>query len=292
MLLAYYDGTFVEKASITISPNDFGFSRGITVFELVRIYGGVPFRLSDHLDRLEHGAKMFDIKNIASAADITAAVQHICAKNGYSDSIIRFYLTAGECGQASASFALCDAFTPHFLILEDQVKPAHPEAPYGLELCKKGLRLKIVPYERELPTVKSTNYSLGYHAARITAGKGWDDILFMRHDGIVTETTRNNFFCIIDDVLCTPKNGILFGITRKVLLELAVLNNIQFKECDLTAADIGQAKEAFITSSFLEMVPVSQIDNHKLLTTIDGPVYKKMRRILTDYITETVRRMA
>ena len=165
---------------------------------------------------------------------MVAIVQNLCARMRILTAPLNLS-TAGECAEPSGtSFALCDAFSPHLIIMEDQVAPAHAEAPYGIDLYNKGQRLKTVPFERELPTVKSTNYSLGYHAARIKAGQKWDDVLFTRHDGNVTEATRSNFFCVIDGILCTAKSGMLFGVTRKVLLELAGCYSIPFLERNLT----------------------------------------------------------
>ena len=106
------------------------------------------------------------------------------------------------------------------MISETEFHPAHREAPYGADMYKIGQRLKTVPCTREFATVKSTNYALAWHAARQTAGKNWDDILFMNGDS-VTEAARSNFFAVIGGVLCTPRDGMLFGVTRKVVMELA-----------------------------------------------------------------------
>jgi branched-chain amino acid aminotransferase len=287
MATAYHDGKFVEKSSLSVNPNDFGFSRGITVFEMARIYGGKPLRLPDHLDRLEHGADMFGIKIPCTPQEMTNVVRRLCAENNYAQSAMRFYLTAGECAQPSGGgFAACDRFTPHLMILEDEIKPMHPEAPYGFDHYKKGQRLKTMPYERELPTVKSTNYSIGYHAARIKAGKEWDDILFTRRESVVTEATRSNFFCVIDDALCTAQSGMLFGVTRKIILELAVQLKIPVKECDLMVADFGRVTEAFTTGSIAELMPACQIDHHVLPMTNDGPIYKKLRQAFSACIAQ------
>lgn len=293
MFHAYSDGKFVPRATITVNPADFGFARGVAVFELARVYGGVPLHLPDHLDRLAHGAKMLGITLPHSLPELEKIAREVIARNSFAHSAIKFYLTAGECQTpAWHGYSDCRAFTPHLMLLEDEVKPAHPHAPYGLDLCRRGQRLKSVPFERELPTIKSTNYMLGYYAVREYAGADWDDILFTHRDGYITEATRSNFFCVIDGVLCTPRRGMLFGITRKILLRLAPQSGIAVSERDLRPADLERATEAFTTGSVAEMIPASVVDAHRLGSTIDGVVYTKLRTALTGYIQEQTRVLA
>ena len=284
---AYADGKFMPRAAITVNPADFGFARGITVFELARVYGGAPFHLPDHLERLAHGARMLGIPLPLPLPELARIAQDIIAHNKFAHSAIKFYLTAGECGNAAwHNYKDCRDFTPHLFVMEDEVNPQHPDAPFGQEMHRRGQRLKIVPFERELPTIKSANYMLGYYAARTFAGTEWDDILFTHRDGYVTEATRSNFFCVIDGVLCTPRRGMLLGITRKVLLQLATRLNMPVVERDLRPADLLHATEAFTTGSVAEILPACALDDHQLATTVQGPVYTKLRAALTAYVRE------
>lgn len=290
---AYIDGKFVPRATITVNPADFGFARGVAVFELARVYGGAPFHLLDHLERLAHGARMLGIALPHSLPELEQIARDVIARNGFAHSAIKFYLTAGECQTpAWHGYSDCQAFTPHLMLMEDAVNPAHPEAPYGMDLYRRGQRLKSVPFERELPTIKSTNYMLGYYAAREYAGTDWDDILFTHRDGYITEATRSNFFCVIDGVLCTPRRGMLFGVTRKILLHLAPQLGIAVSERDLRPADLERATEAFTTGSVAEMIPASLVDTNRLQSTVDGAIYMKLRQALTGYIQEQTRVLA
>lgn len=290
MTLAWQDGKFVDKNSIAISPSDFGFSRGIAVYEFGRVYGGVPFRLEDHLERLEDGAREFGIAFAWKREDIVAVARRLIAENKFPHSVIKFYLTAGECAQPSTGgLAACVDFTPHLFVMEDEVKPLHPEAPRGLEIYQRGVALKSVPFSREIPEVKSTNYAPGFCAVQKWARQGWDDVLFTHAEGFVTETTIGNFFAVIDGVLCTPDAEMLFGVTRKVLLELAPKAGIKTAERRILLPELARATEAFITGSFLEMLPVRKIDDHVLPATMEGPVFKKLRQTLSAAITESCR---
>jgi branched-chain amino acid aminotransferase len=193
------------------------------------------------------------------------------------------YLTAGAPSMPHRNFAMMDGFAPSLMIWEEELKPLHPEAPNGLDVHERGIKIKMVPFARELASVKTVNYSLGYHAARVMAGKEWDDVLFTSPDGYVTEAVTSNFFCVIGGVLCTPSRGMLHGVTRKVLLELAKQNSIPVTERDIKPAELARATEAWITGSYAEMLPVRHIDALRLPTTTDGAVYKKLRQALTAY---------
>ncbi|AFY95742.1 aminotransferase class IV [Chamaesiphon minutus] len=278
MSIAYYDGQYVERDTIRINPTDFGFARGITLFELARVYGGTPFYLQEHLQRLNRGAKMLNLP-LPTLPELSNLTRQVIDRNAYPHSAVKFYLTAGECDRPSgSSYNACEGFTPHLMIFEDEVTPKHPEAPYGLELYKSGQRLKTVPYDRELPMLKTTNYLTGFYAARQVAGADYDDILFTHRDGYITEATRSNFFCVIDDVLVTPQRGMLLGITRHVLLEIATELGINTIERDLFPADLAQATEAFTTGSIAELVPARSIDDNHLATTMDGKIFTALRQ--------------
>ncbi len=288
MPIAYYDGAYVERGTITINPADFGFARGIGLFELGRVYGGKPFHLEDHLQRLAAGARMLGVAMPLTVPELTAVSHKIIAQNALPQSAIKYYLTAGECAHPSGtSFYACNGFTPHLMVMEDAVTVQSPEAPYGLALYQRGQRLKTVPFERDLPSVKSTNYMLGYYAAREVAGAEWDDIIFTHRDGYITEATRSNLFCVIDDVLVTPGRGMLYGITRKVVLQLAKQLALPVAERDLTPADLTRATEAFTTGSIAEMMPVGRIDDHQLPATTQGKFYQALRQAFTATIAAT-----
>ncbi|WP_310488087.1 aminotransferase class IV [Chamaesiphon sp. VAR_69_metabat_338] len=278
MPIAYYDGQYLERDTIRISPTDFGFARGVTLFELARVYGGKPFYLMAHLERLERGSKMLDLP-LPALTELADIASQVIARNSYASSAIKFYLTAGECARPSgSSYMACEGFTPHLMIFEDEVMPKHPEAPYGLDLYQSGQRLKIVPFDRDLPMLKTTNYLTGFYAARQVAGADYDDILFTHRDGYITEATRSNFFCVINGVLLTPQRGMLLGITRHVVLELAAQLGIKTIERDLFPADLAQATEAFTTGSIAELVPARSIDNYHLATTMDGKIFTALRQ--------------
>lgn len=287
MTLAYYDGAFVDKDDIKISPFDYGFARGMTLFEFTRLYGGKPFRLDDHIRRFQIGALAMGMQLPVTLGAITQAVHHLAAQNRFAHSAVKFYLTQGE-SRASTGFGFKGSadFTPHFMMIEEEVHPKHPEAPRGTDEHRRGIALKTVPFMRQIAEAKSINYAAGFIAAR-QLGDAFDEILYTNPDGTITETTTSNFFCVIDGVLCTPAQDMLKGVTRSVMLELARTNNISAAERDITSADLAHASEAFITGTFIEMLPVRRVDDIAFKATTDAPVYSALRKTFSTFIATT-----
>lgn len=281
MSIAWHDGQWVEKSGIRIGVSDFGFARGLAIFELARVYGGRAFRLDDHLMRLQNGVAAIGGELPVSLAALAEISQELCGKNKFAHSALKFYFTAGEARKVPLAFAGEHDFAPHLIVIEDEVKPGHPDAPYGLDYYQRGQRIKIVAEERALAGIKSTGYMQGFIASR-EAGVEWDDILFTHRKGYVTEVTRANFFCVIDGVLCTPDTDMLFGITRKVVLEIARGMGMQVAERSLMPQDVLRATEAFTTGSIAELVPIRKIDAHVMATTMEGPVFAKLRKAFSD----------
>ena len=281
MSIAYHDGQWVEKSGIRVGVSDFGFARGLAIFELARVYGGRVFRLDDHLTRLQNGVAAIGGQLPVSLAELAEIARQLCDRNKFAHSALKFYFTAGEARKSPLAFAGDHDFAPHLIVLEDEVRPGHPEAPYGLDYYRRGQRIKIVAEERALAGIKSTGYMQGFIASR-EAGVEWDDILFTHRKGHVTEATRSNFFCVVDGVLCTPDADMLFGITRKVVLEIARGLNMPVAERSLMPKDVFRATEAFTTGSIAELVPIRKIDAHVMATTMEGPVFSALRKAFSD----------
>jgi len=280
----YLNGTLTStKPSIALG--DFGFARGITVFELFRVYRGRPFRLEAHMDRLFSGAAQLEIEMPFSRKEIEGQALDLIARHGHEHSAVKMYLTAGECGAASGlSLAACKDFKPQLIVGEDAVALKHPQAPYGLEVYQRGQALQTVPNIRELPTVKTANYGIGFVAAK-KHGAEADDILFTTAEGFVTEATRANFFAVIDGVLVTAKRGMLEGITRQVVLELAERLGIEVSVEDYTVEKLVRATEAFTCGSIAELVPVRSLNGVVLPgaeNRMETPVFARLRQAFSE----------
>lgn len=274
----------------TISVSDFGFSRGITVFELFRVYHGQPFRMDAHLSRLEAGAARMDIPMPLTRTQIEQQCRALISTHNFPQSAVKLYLTAGECTSPSGlSLTACTGFTPQLIIMEDAVTPKNPLAPYGLDAYQHGQSLMTVPHIRELPLVKTANYGIGFVAARLLAGQTYDDVLFTTAEGYVTEATRSNFFAVMDGILTTAQSGMLEGITRTIILDLAAQLGIPTSVRNYTPKELETATEAFTTGSIAEMVPVRSI-NGTILPGAENrmhtPVFAKLREAFTQLIQQ------
>lgn len=284
MPLAFYDGQFTDSSAVKISPADYGFARGLTLYDGIRVYGGTPFHIEDHLERFRRGAATLNISPSLEKRKIEQAIHHICTHNKFPDSIIRIYLTAGECSDVGLGFSDSRNFSSHMMVLENAFAPDHCDAPKGLERYCQGLRLKTVPFARDLPQVKTVNYARGFLEAKKLASSGWDDILYTHPDGFITEATTANFFCVINGDLYTPVRGMYPGITRKIILELGFRHGLKIVEKDIIPPELSRVTEAFTASSFAELIPIKTIDSYTLPTTMEGPVFSLLRRAYTNYI--------
>lgn len=272
-----------SQARPHIPINDFGFCRGITVFELFRVYGGKPFRMEAHLQRLQTGAGLLGLSLPCSLVDLAAGIESLIAAHHYAHSAVKIYLTAGEPAKTSGlSLAATSGFKPQLIVMEDEVKPQHRLAPYGLEAYERGQRLKTVRHIRELPAVKTANYGIAFYAARQNADA--DDILFTTPEGLVTEATRSNFFAVIDGVLKTPRTQMLQGITRGVVVELARKLKIPVEEGDIRVEDLLRATEAFTTGSIAELVPACSLNGTPMASTMEGPVFSRLRKAFSELV--------
>jgi branched-subunit amino acid aminotransferase/4-amino-4-deoxychorismate lyase len=287
MSLAFHDGKFVDSKAIVISPLDYGFARGVALYDFTRVYGGVPFHMDTHLDRLIQGAEYAGIKCPYSIKEMSDAIRQIIEQNAYAESYVKLYLTAGECGGNDGyGFGGAKNFTPHFFAFEEETISVHPDAPKGFALVERGLNVKTVSFSRDVEVTKTINYFPGFRAAQAMAAADCDEIMFTHRDGYLTEVPTGNFFCVIDGVLCTPARGMLYGVTRRVLMGLALRHGLTVKERDITLDDLRGATEAFTASSSVEMMPIRRVDDVLFTDTRYAPVYAKLRKALTEYIAE------
>lgn len=231
---ACLDGRVMDAAQATIPVTDDGFLRGDGVFEVLRIYGGVPFALEDHLARLAGSAV-----NLRLPADIDAVRGDIAALLGAAapgDACLRIVLTRGG----------------HRLLL---LEPAPAHAP--------TIALATVTYAppRILDGVKSLSYGGNMLASRLARERGADEALLVTPHGRVLEAPTSSFFWAREGKLCTPplEDHILASITRARVLE-----EVEVVEVACPLAELESAQEAFIASTTREVHPVSSIDGRPL----------------------------
>jgi branched-chain amino acid aminotransferase len=258
-LKIYISGQHYAKEDAKISVYDHGLLYGDGVFEGMRSYGGKVFRLQEHLDRLWDSAQSIWLKIPMTREELAQAVNQTLKLNGITDGYIRLVVTRGS-GTLGLDPNKCPR--PEVIIITDHIQ-LYPE-----EFYKNGLEIITASTIRNhsaalSPRIKSLNY-LNNILAKIEGLKaGCVEALMLNAKGEVAECTGDNIFLAKRGQLLTPPidAGILEGITRNAVIELAQQAGVTVKEIALTKHDVYTADECFLTGSAAEVIPVVKIDS-------------------------------
>lgn len=258
-LKVYVSGELKDKEEACISVYDHGLLYGDGVFEGIRAYGGKVFRCKAHIDRLYDSAKGIALDIPLEKSQLHNAILDTLNANGLSDAYIRVVVTRGA-GTLGLDPAKC--LSPQVIIITDSITL------YPKEMYENGLELITAPTARTShsalsPKIKSLNY-LNNIMAKIEARQaGVVEAIMLNSDGYVAECTGDNIFIVKDGVLITPppEAGILEGITRQVVIELAESESIRAEQRQLTRFDLYVADECFLTGTAAEVIPVVRIDS-------------------------------
>ncbi len=273
-LKVYINGKLVDKEQACVSVFDHGFLFGDGIFEGMRSYGGKVFRLDEHLRRLWDSAKSLWMEIPISPAEMAQAVNDTLKVNSIEDGYIRLIVTRGQ-GTLGLDAHLCK--NPLIVIITDHI------ALYPAEFYEKGLEIITASTMRNHPAalnprIKSLNYLNnilakieGHHAGCIEA-------LMLNHKGEVAECTGDNIFLVRDGQLLTPPTdaGILEGITRAAVMELATEAGVPVREIAITRHDVYVADECFLTGSAAEVIPVVKVDDRVIGDGQPGPVTRDL----------------
>lgn len=264
----YVNGQFLPAEQASLGLNDLGVVRGYGVFDLLRTYGPVPFRLGDHLDRLVRSAEQIELGLPCSAAEIEQIVHTTLARNGHPHDItIRIVVTGGP----SASFLMPED-KPTLLVMLAPINLPNPA------LFETGASLISARVERWMPTVKSLNYATAVVALRKARNAGAVEALYRSHDDVLSECMTSNFFAFKDGRLITAREGVLDGVTRKVALEVAE-DAFEIEYRNLRYDELAGVDEAFITSTTKEIMPIVRVDDVQIGDGRVGPGTQRMREM-------------
>jgi len=241
----------VAPAEPVLLADDEALLRGRAAFETLRVYGGRPFRLEDHLERMRGSADRLGISWCNGFEDLAA--QALVAA-GRPDAVLRLYLTPGREGSGEpVSLALVSSL------------------PTDLEERRaRGIALiSLLGVRGDAPWllggVKSTSYAVNMAAEAEARARGADDALFVRDDGVVLEGPVTNVWWRTDSTLFTPslELGILAGVTRAAVLDAAPATGLEVREGAYALAELLEADEVFTTSSVREVMPVVRVDDRR-----------------------------
>jgi len=261
-LKVYINGELVDKQDAKISVFDHGLLYGDGVFEGIRVYKGKVFRCKEHVDRLFNSAKAIALRIPMTKQEVTEAIHRTVAANGRPNAYVRIVVTRGA-GTLGLDPTKCH--DPQVIIITDSISL------YPREFYEKGLEVVTVPTMRNhhnvlSPKIKSLNY-LNNILAKIEARQaGVIEAIMLNPLGFVAECTGDNIFIVSRGRLLTPPPdaGILEGITRQVVMELAERAGIPVAEQQLTRFDLYVADECFLSGTAAEIIPVVRIDSRDI----------------------------
>jgi len=270
----YIDGKLYAKEDAKISVYDHGLLYGDGVFEGIRSYRGKVFRLQAHLDRLWDSAKGILLIIPMTKEQMAKAIEDTLAVNEIQDGYIRVVVTRGA-GSLGLDPSRCEK--PQVIIITDYIS-LYPE-----ELYRTGLEIITVSVARNHPAalsprIKSLNY-LNNILAKIEGQQaGCVEALMLNHKGEVAECTGDNIFLVRNGTLLTPsiESGILEGITRDAVIEIASAAGIVVREIPLTKHDVYIADECFLTGTAAEVIPVVKVDSRQIGTGLPGPITRDL----------------
>ena len=272
----YLNGKFVDQTSAKVSVFDHGLLYGDGVFEGIRSYDGLVFKLREHIDRLYESAHTIMLTIPLSKGEMLEVVKQSLRVNRLRDAYIRLVVTRGE-GDLGLDPRKCKRAT--VFVIADTIR-LYPKALY-----EKGLDLITVATQRNVPEalnpqIKSLNY-LNNILAKIEAiTAGYEEAIMLSHSGYVTECTGENIFIIDGKRLLTPPPyiGVLRGITRQTVMGLARPMRLEVREELLTRYDLFNADECFLTGTAAEIVPVVKIDGRVIGTGKPGAATKRLQQ--------------
>ena len=284
-ILVYIDGEYYPKSEAKISVFDHGFLYGDGVFEGIRAYNGIVFKLKEHIDRLYSSARAIMLEIPLSKEEMIKAVLETLRKNDLRDAYIRLVVTRGI-GDLGLDPRKCPK--PSVIIIAVPLLSLYDE-----EKRRKGISM-IVSWTRRDPVdatsheIKSLNY-LNSILAKIEANNaGADEALILDTNGYICEATGENIFIVRNGKLYTPPrtSGALPGITAGVIKRIAANLGHEVIERNLTVTELYEADEAFLTGTGAEIMPIREVNKRKIGEGKMGPITEKIleefKRIVQD----------
>lgn len=279
--IIYLDGNYVEENEAKVSVFDHGVLYGDGVFEGIRAYNGRIFKCEEHIDRLYAAAKAIMLTIPISKEEMTEVLLETCRRNNVKDGYVRLVVTRGK-GDLGLNPRSCP--TPSIFCIAGSITL------YPAEFYTKGLPIITATQRRNKativdPQVKSLNY-LNNILARIEANRaGVQEALMLNHDGVVAECTGDNIFIVKKGVIYTPPIyvGILDGITRNTIIDLAREMGYEVLEREFTLFNVYNADECFLTGTAAEAIPVTSVDEREIGEGVAGPITTKLLEAFKAY---------
>ncbi len=278
----FVNGEMLDEESAKISVFDRGFLYGDAVFETMRAYGGVVFRLKDHIERLFSSMKSLKIRQSLSNKETGDKVYELMRLNDLKDASVRITVSRGI--SKNRGFNISQNEPAGVVITAAGFLP-RPDYFYD-----KGIKADISRYKRSshslLTRHKTANYLESIIARSEAMPKGSFETLFFNESGYLCEGTVSNVFMVKGSRLMTPSVdcGVLPGITRKVLMELSSYAGVGKEEGNFGEDALKGSEEVFIANSLIEVIPVVSIDGISIGGGKPGPVTRKLHGLYRELV--------
>ncbi|MBN1780821.1 D-amino-acid transaminase [bacterium] len=270
-MIVYYNGSYMQKDSVSISPDDRGFLFGDGTYEVIRVYNSRIFRMSDHLKRLKHSLHEIEIRSL-DVAHLEHVGKTLIEKNPETaqDAVLYIQVTRGTAARSHL-------FPEH---IEPTVYAALSGAPAGRTAIDNGLKIILLQDQRwGRCDIKSISLLANVLAAEEARKQDAYEAVFVR-DSVITEGTRTNIAAVFDGTVETHPTGhrILGGITRDVVLELCHRENIPVREQAIAEARLYEADEIFLMGTTTEIGPVIRVNDREIGSGRPGPVTQRLQK--------------
>jgi branched-chain amino acid aminotransferase len=273
----YLNGAIVPLSEAKVGVYDLGLLRGFGIYEGLVTHNRKPFALAEHMARFHRSAEKMQLHIPVSDTEMERALDELIAKNvpDGKEGLIRIILTGGNAIDGIAH----DPAQPLLYALVEEWHTIDPR------YLAEGCHVATYEHQRQFPELKTTNYIQAVLLQKLKQEKGVLEVLYVSN-GAVLEATGSNFFIVEDGTIVTPKEGILPGITRKVVLDLA-RPFFPIEERPVSVDEMYQADEAFITGSFKEVVPVVKVGDKTIVDGKPGVITKRIMELFRVYAEST-----
>jgi branched-chain amino acid aminotransferase len=274
--IVYLNGAFLPESQARLTVFDQGLQFGDGIYEVISATSGVLFKLDAHLDRLDMSLHATRILPKLSREDWRQAVIGMVRRSGLRDAAVKIIVTRGVQPPGTSDPRLC---TPNVIMT------AVPYIWLGNERQRReGIKLAISPLRGMSPDTLDPRYKhisrLQYQIMRIEALEaGYDDAAWMSADGHVQECPKSNLFMARGGTLYTPSEGILHGITRATILEIAAREGIPAVVGNLTAFDLYNAEEVFTCSTSGGALPVREVQGRPVRGPVPGSMTNRINEV-------------
>jgi branched-chain amino acid aminotransferase len=276
MASVFLNGAIIEESSARVAAGDRGLLLGDGLFESMRAYRGKVFRLGAHLLRLRASAAFLRLTVPSTEEQIAEGIAELVRLNSCPEAYVRVTLTRGALAQGLR----LDGAGPATLLIHARPIHAQPAEQY-----RNGAKL-IISTARQgsgnpLARHKTLSYLLYLIARQEATDVGANGAILLNEHGQVTEESVSNLFLARDGALLTPPThcGLLPGVTRAAVLELARAEGIPAEERPIAAGELFDAGEIFLTNSLMEVMPVRSVDRRQIGDAAPGPMTRRIQEL-------------